>query len=81
MDFIIEDELGDDMRYVLIDMLERTTYDEESKKILILQIEKFVTYKEFDKMMLNIQMNLIQDKDRIAMGFNYSQSDIKKRLK
>lgn len=80
MEFII-DELGDEKRYLLIDLLDRTTYSEEAKRIHIIEINNMMMYHEFDKMMLKIQMNLIQDKDRIAFGLNYSQTDIKKRLK
>ena len=39
---------------------------------------------QYDKNIIDrkiIQANEIQDKDRIAMGLNYNQSDIKKALK
>jgi hypothetical protein len=74
------DEVGEEARLKLLSMLENTTYEDRQKEILALRIEDIKTAEEFDKAYQNLEMNQIQDKDRIAMGFNYNQSDIKKAL-
>jgi len=74
------DEVGEEARLKLLSMLENTTYEERQKEVLALRIEDIKTAEEFDKAYQNLEMNQIQDKDRIAMGLNYNQSDIKKAL-
>ena len=74
------DEVGEEGRLKLLSMLENTTYEERQKEVLALRIEDIKTAEEFDKAYQNLEMNQIQDKDRIAMGLNYNQSDIKKAL-
>ena len=74
------DEVGEEARLKLLSMLENTTYEERQKELLALRIEDIKTAEEFDKAYQNLEMNQIQDKDRIAMGLNYNQSDIKKAL-
>lgn len=75
------DEVGDDKRMYLITLLENTTYDEVAKDRLASRIESIKLMHEYDKALLNLEMNAIQDKDRIAMGMPYNQSDITKHLK
>lgn len=74
------DEVGEEARLKLLSMLENTTYEERQKEVLAMRIEDIKTAEEFDKAYQNLEMNQIQDKDRIAMGLNYNQSDIKKAL-
>jgi hypothetical protein len=74
------DEVGEEARLKLLSMLENTTYEERQKEVLALRIEDIKTAEEFDKAYQNLEMNQIQDKDRIAMGLNYNQSDIKKAI-
>jgi hypothetical protein len=74
------DEVGEEARLKLLSMLENTTYEERQKEQLAMRIEDIKTQEEFQKAYSNLEMNQIQDKDRIAMGLNYNQSDIKKAL-
>lgn len=75
------DEVGDDLRLRLITLLENTPYEERQKEQLALRIESIRTDEEYQKALINLQGNQIEDKDRIAMGLPYNQSDIKKTLK
>jgi hypothetical protein len=75
------DEVGEEARLKLLSMLENTTYEERQKEQLAMRIEDIKTQEEFQKAYSNLEMNQIQDKDRIAMGLNYNQGDIKKTLK
>lgn len=75
------DEIGEESRMYLITLLENTTYEERQKEQLAVRINSIVSQKEFEKALANLQANQIEDKDRIAMGFNYNQSDIKKAIK
>lgn len=75
------DEVGEEKRMYLLSLLENTTYDEVGKDRLAARIEEIKTLAAYDKALSNLQMNQIEDKDRIAMGLNYNQSDIKKTLK
>jgi hypothetical protein len=74
------DEVGEEARLKLLAMLENTTYEERQKEQLAMRIEDIKTQEEFQKAYNNLEMNQIQDKDRIAMGLSYNQSDIKKAL-
>jgi hypothetical protein len=74
------DEVGEEARLKLLSMLENTTYEERQKEQLALRIDDIKTQEEFQKAYNNLEMNQIQDKDRIAMGLSYNQSDIKKAL-
>ena len=75
------DEVGDEARLYLVTLLENTTYEERQKQVLALRIEGLLKQTDYDKALLNLQANQIEDKDRIAMGMPYNQSDIKKTLK
>ena len=75
------DEIGDEARLYLVTLLENTTYEERQKQTLALRIESLLRQEDYDKALLNLQANQIEDKDRIAMGMPYNQSDIKKTLK
>jgi hypothetical protein len=74
------DEVGEEARLKLLAMLENTTYEERQKEQLAMRIDDIKTQEEFQKAYQNLEMNQIQDKDRIAMGLSYNQSDIKKAL-
>lgn len=75
------DEVGEDSRLYLLSLLENTTYDEQAKEKLAMRIEGILKQDDYAKALSNLQMNQIEDKDRIAMGMPYNQSDIKKTLK
>ena len=75
------DEVGEDSRLYLLSLLENTTYDEQAKEKLAMRIEGILKQEDYTKALSNLQMNQIEDKDRIAMGMPYNQSDIKKTLK
>lgn len=75
------DEVGEENRMYLLTLLENTTYEERQKEQLAIRIGALVKLEDFQKALANLQANQIEDKDRIAMGMNYSQSDIKKTLK
>jgi hypothetical protein len=75
------DEVGEDARLYLITLLENTTYEERQKETLAYRINNLFSKADYDKALANLQMNQIEDKDRIAMGMAYNQSDIKKTLK
>jgi len=74
------DEVGEDARLYLLSILENTTYDERTKEKLAIRIEGIIKTEDYSKALDNLTMNQIEDKDRIAMGLNYNQSDIKKTL-
>lgn len=74
-------EVTEDAKLYLITLLENTPYDERQKEMLSMRIECLSTKTEYDNALANLQQNQIEDKDRIAMGFPYNQSDIKKTLK
>jgi hypothetical protein len=76
-----KDEIGDDKRLWLITLLENSTYEERQKEQLALKIEAINSQVDYDKALINLQANQIEDKDRIAMGMNYNATDIKKTLK
>jgi hypothetical protein len=75
------DEVGEDSRLYLLSLLENTTYDEQAKEKLAMRIEGILKQEDYTKALSNLQMNQIEDKDRISMGMPYNQSDIKKTLK
>ena len=75
------DEVGEESRMYLLTLLENTTYEERQKEQLAIRIGALLKQVDYDKALLNLQANQIEDKDRIAMGLNYSQTDIKKRMK
>jgi hypothetical protein len=75
------DEVGEDARLYLITLLENTTYEERQKETLAYRINNLFSKADYEKALANLQMNQIEDKDRIAMGMAYNQSDIKKTLK
>jgi hypothetical protein len=75
------DEVGEESRLYLITLLENTTYEERQKETLAYRINNLFSKADYDKALANLQMNQIEDKDRIAMGMAYNQSDIKKTLK
>jgi len=76
-----EDSIGDGKRDYLHDFLDRTTYDDERKRTLHFIIDELRHMHQYEYVIKRLEMNEIQDKDRISLGLNYSQSDIKKRLK
>jgi len=75
------DEVGEEARLKLLAMLENTTYEERQKEQLAVRIEGILKQEDYDKAYNNLIANQIEDKDRIAMGLSYNQSDIKKALK
>ncbi len=75
------EEIDEEGRLYLLTLLENTTYEERQKEQLAVRIGNIKTQAEYDKALANLQMNQIQDQDRISMGLNYSQTDIKKTLK
>ena len=74
------DEVGDDKRMYLITLLENSTYEERQKEKLSVKIDSIKFYSDYEKALLNLQANQIEDKDRISMGLNYNAGDIKKTL-
>ena len=76
-----KDEIGEEKRLYLITLLENSTYEERQKEKLSLKIEGIKSQADYDKAILNLQANQIEDKDRIGMGLNYNAGDIKKTLK
>jgi hypothetical protein len=73
--------LNEDKKMYLITLLEKTAYDDETKDKLAMKIEAMTTPAQFKKAEANLLANQIEDRNRIAMGLNYNQSDIKKTLK
>ena len=74
-------EITDDQKQYLTELLERTTFDEEVKQFYRMKIAEMEKIQQFELMLGVFKMNEIQDKDRIAYGMPYNQSDIKKTLK
>jgi len=75
------DEVGEENRMYLLTLLENTTYEERQKETLSIRIEGIVTQEDYHKALNNLMANQIEDKDRIAMGMPYNQSDIQKAIK
>ena len=75
------DQIGQDKRDRLHILLDSTTYDDDRKRFLHYIIDELVNEAQYDFVLNRLLMNEIQDKDRIAFGFNYNQSDIKKTIK
>lgn len=75
------EEVSEENRMYLLTLLENTTYEERQKEQLALRISAIIKQADYEKALLNLQQNQIEDKDRISMGLNYSQTDIKKRMK
>lgn len=75
------DEVGDEKRMYLLTLLENTTYEERQKEQLAIKIDNIKFESDYENAYTTLQANQIQDKDRISMGLNYSQTDIKKTLK
>lgn len=75
------DNTNIEKKMYLITLLEKTAYDDDTKDKLAMKIEAITTTAQFKKAEANLLANQIEDKDRIAMGLNYNQSDIKKTLK
>lgn len=75
------EEIDEEGRMYLLTLLETTTYEERQKEQLAVRISSIKTKAEYEKALINLNMNQIQDQDRISMGLNYSQSDIKKTIK
>ncbi len=74
-------EITPEQRQYLADLLERTTYSEEERKFQRFLIDEIEKMHQYEFLLRRFQMNEIQDKDRIAYGMPYNQSDIKKTLK
>lgn len=76
-----KDEIGDEKRLQLITMLENTLYEEDKKTKMANLIDSYTTWDQYNKAFKVLIANQVEDKDRIAMGMNYNQSDIKKAIK
>lgn len=76
-----QDEITEEERMYLITLLETTSYDDETKDKLAYKVNNITTKEQYQKALGSLQMNQIADKDRISMGMNYNQSDIKKAIK
>lgn len=75
------DEISQDKRNYLADLLERTTFSEEQKEFYRYVIVDIESLAQYDYVLNTFKANEIQDKDRIAFGMPYNQSDIKKTIK
>lgn len=73
-------EITDDQRQYLLDLLDKTTFSEEVKAHYRIFIADMEQMQQFELYLGIFRMNEIQDKDRIAFGLPYNQSDIKKTL-
>lgn len=77
----MEDQLGNEKRDYLHRLLDNSTYDDDKKRLLHYIIDELVNEVQYTYVINRLLMNEIQNKDRIAFGMNYNQSDIKKTLK
>lgn len=77
----ISPEVGVNEQNNLIMLAERTTFEARQLEYLGVAIRQITSLEEYDEMYRHIMLNIIEDKDRIAMGFNYNATDIKKTLK
>jgi hypothetical protein len=75
------DEVGEQNRAYLQSLLETSAFDDDTKRKMSLRISQIIDTVSFDKAKINLIGNQIEDKDRIAMGMPYNQSDIKKTQK
>lgn len=75
------DEVGEQNRAYLQGLLETSAFDDETKRKMSIRIQQIIAMPAFDKAKVNLIGNQIEDKDRIAMGMSYNQSDIKKAQK
>ena len=72
--------VSDQEKDYLLTLLDNSTYDDRQRQILKGRINN-ITAADFVKASNNLLANQIEDKDRIAMGLNYNQNDIKQTLK
>jgi len=77
----MQDQIGNEKRQYLHQLLDRCTYDDERKRTLHYIIDELVFKHQYEYVLNRMLMNEIKDEHRISMGFNYSQTDIKKTLK
>lgn len=73
--------IGSADRYVLHELVDKTTFTDRQKRDVNNQIDECFTLLEYEEIYQYLMLNAIQDKDRIAMGMSYNQSDIKKALR
>ena len=62
----------------LVQLIEGSSYDHDTQKVLITKVYEGITKSEFEKMKNDAQMNTM---DPISAGLNYNQSDISTHLK
>lgn len=74
------DEITAEQKQYLHELLDRTTFDEESKVTYSFFINEIDKMHQYEFLKNRLLMNEIQDKDRVAYGMPYNQSDIKKAI-
>lgn len=75
-----QDEIWQRDKDFLCDLMDTTTLDERQKamyRVKICLCEASGDYEEMEKF---FYQNTIEDKDRVAMGLSYSQTDLMKHL-
>lgn len=80
MDTPEADEIGDDGRQFLINLLERSTLDDKRKEDLALRIDSLVLNAEYQNAKEYLLQHQMKDEDRIANGFNVNASDVNKAV-
>lgn len=73
-DYPISDSQSD----YLVQLIEGSSYDHDTQKVLITRVYEGITKSEFEKMKNDAQMNTM---DPISAGLNYNQTDISTHLK
>ncbi len=65
----------------LIALAEQTPFDVDQIRWLNIKISNCDTQEQYDEIYKNVMMNIIERKDRIAMGFSYNMGDIREALR
>ncbi len=69
-------ELSNQHKYELLELVRRVPFNPEQAMYMELRIKLIETMEEYEAIKKNLLMNIIESKDRIAMGFSYSMTDI-----
>lgn len=75
------DEIGDESRFFLKQLLEKSTIDETRKTDFELRIDSLVLWTEYNKAKEYLMQHQVKDADRIKNGFNSNQGDVNKAVR
>lgn len=80
MDTPEADEIGDESRFFLKQLLDKSTIDDEKKAHFELRIDSLILWPEYNKAKDFLMQHQVKDADRIANGMNANASDTNKAV-